>query len=349
MITVFPLQDEVSIASSELDGLRNVASQIAQACEQAARAIVEQAMSLGQMVLRMKINLNWTEYRIFLSHLGWTPAKVNKYLKLAKTFGNFALSQLSKIELTTLFTLCGKTYQGVVEQLQEMQDITQESVEQLMKQARPTHKPKQQSAPVTGWKQNASGGGRHYQILLHDDETGIKIEQLAQDQKVLPQRVITDAIAAWYETHTATELPPKIDQTNFWDWEEVATVMKRDRKQSLDATSVSPKPDQTYYSYAFRQMNCASRVSQSYLAILEEDKFMPEQVNSPISNLEYDWLTVLKNKAEGLKAYQTYIQDAQQAGSQPCVELFQRLQQQDMQQAQEIRQHLQEVMQKGKM
>jgi dihydrodipicolinate synthase/N-acetylneuraminate lyase len=35
--------------------------------------------------------------------------------------------------------------------------------------------------------------------------------------------------------------------------------------------------------------------------------------------------------------------------SQPCVELFQKLQQADMQQAQEIRQHLQEVMQKGKM
>lgn len=76
---------------------------------------------------------------------------------------------------------------------------------------------------------------------------------------------------------------------------------------------------------------------------------MPEQVNSPISNLEYDFLSVLKNKAEGLKAYQTYIQDAQEAGSQPCVELFQKLQQQDMQQAQEIRHHLQEVMQKGKM
>jgi hypothetical protein len=77
---------------------------------------------------------------------------------------------------------------------------------------------------------------------------------------------------------------------------------------------------------------------------------MPEQVqSSPISNLEYDFVTVLKNKAEGLKAYETYIQDAQQAGSQPCVELFQKLMQQDQQQVQEIRQHLQEVMQKGKM
>ncbi len=76
---------------------------------------------------------------------------------------------------------------------------------------------------------------------------------------------------------------------------------------------------------------------------------MVQQVDSPISNLEYDFVTVLQEKAKGLKAYETYIQDAQQAGSQPCVELFQKLHQQDMQQIQEIRHHLQEVMQKGKM
>ena len=68
-----------------------------------------------------------------------------------------------------------------------------------------------------------------------------------------------------------------------------------------------------------------------------------------ISNLEYDLLTALHNKAEAVKAYDTYIQDAQQMDSQPCVQLFQKLQQADVEQAQEIRHHLQEVMQKGKM
>ncbi len=71
--------------------------------------------------------------------------------------------------------------------------------------------------------------------------------------------------------------------------------------------------------------------------------------SQPISNLEYDFITVLHNKAEAVKAYDSYIQDAEQAGSQPCVELFQKLRQSDMQQAQEIRHHLQQVMQHGKM
>lgn len=73
------------------------------------------------------------------------------------------------------------------------------------------------------------------------------------------------------------------------------------------------------------------------------------QTQNPVSNLEYDFLTVLQNKAEAIKAYETYINDAKQVGSQPCVELFQKLRQHDIEQVKEIRHHLQEVMQKGKM
>lgn len=47
---------------------------------------------------------------------------------------------------------------------------------------------------------------------------------------------------------------------------------------------------------------------------------MAAQGNSqPLSNLEYDLLTALHNKAEAVKAYETYIKDAQEVGSQPCV------------------------------
>ncbi|MBN8563664.1 MAG: hypothetical protein J0L70_24315 [Leptolyngbya sp. UWPOB_LEPTO1] len=76
---------------------------------------------------------------------------------------------------------------------------------------------------------------------------------------------------------------------------------------------------------------------------------MAEKSGSAISDLEYDLLTALHNKAEAVKAYETYIQDAQQMNSQPCVQLFQKLREQDQQTAQEIRHHLQQVMQNGKM
>ncbi|MBD1843688.1 hypothetical protein H6F89_09800 [Cyanobacteria bacterium FACHB-63] len=71
--------------------------------------------------------------------------------------------------------------------------------------------------------------------------------------------------------------------------------------------------------------------------------------NEAISNLEYDLLTALQNKAEAVKAYETYIKDAEQMQSQPCAELFRKLRDADIQTAQEIRHHLQQVMQNGKM
>ncbi len=68
-----------------------------------------------------------------------------------------------------------------------------------------------------------------------------------------------------------------------------------------------------------------------------------------ISDLEFDLLSVLKNKAEAVQIYNSYIEDARAADSQPCVQLLEKLQQEDKKQVEEIRHHLQQVMQNGKM
>lgn len=73
------------------------------------------------------------------------------------------------------------------------------------------------------------------------------------------------------------------------------------------------------------------------------------QSQQPISNLEYDFITVLHNKAAAVQSYERYIQDAQEANSQPCVELFQKLRQSEIDEAHEIRHHLQQVMAQGRM
>ncbi|MDB5308679.1 MAG: hypothetical protein JWO38_2881 [Gemmataceae bacterium] len=61
---------------------------------------------------------------------------------------------------------------------------------------------------------------------------------------------------------------------------------------------------------------------------------------NPISDLMYDWLTVLQVKAEGLNAYERYIQDAADAGSQECVEMFRKIHERDVQMVKEIRDHV---------
>ena len=68
----------------------------------------------------------------------------------------------------------------------------------------------------------------------------------------------------------------------------------------------------------------------------------------PLSNLEYDWITLMQNKAHALMAYDQYIKDAEQAKSPACAAFFRRVHDADKAQLAEAREHLVAVLQ-GKM
>ncbi|MDP3605824.1 MAG: hypothetical protein Q8R59_08780 [Polaromonas sp.] len=68
----------------------------------------------------------------------------------------------------------------------------------------------------------------------------------------------------------------------------------------------------------------------------------------PISNLEYDWITLIQNKAQALMAYDQYIQDAEKAGSAECAAFFRKVHDADKAQPAEAKGHLVAVLQ-GKM
>jgi len=65
---------------------------------------------------------------------------------------------------------------------------------------------------------------------------------------------------------------------------------------------------------------------------------------NPISDLMYDWLTVLQSKAEGLNAYEKYIRDAEKENATECVEFLRELHEQDAHQVEKIRDHLRQMM-----
>jgi hypothetical protein len=67
---------------------------------------------------------------------------------------------------------------------------------------------------------------------------------------------------------------------------------------------------------------------------------------NPISDLMYDWITVLQSKAEGLSAYEKYIRDAEKENATGCVEMFRRLHEQDARMVEEIRDHVKKMMNK---
>lgn len=71
-------------------------------------------------------------------------------------------------------------------------------------------------------------------------------------------------------------------------------------------------------------------------------------VNKPgLTDLAYNLITILENKAKATRAYEQYIQDAQKANSPDCAELMQRIQQDDLRHIDELKQHVSVVL-KGK-
>jgi hypothetical protein len=64
----------------------------------------------------------------------------------------------------------------------------------------------------------------------------------------------------------------------------------------------------------------------------------------PLSNLEYDWITLIQNKAQALMAYDQYIKDAEAAQSPECAAFFRRVHDADKAQLAEAKQHLAAVL-----
>ena len=68
----------------------------------------------------------------------------------------------------------------------------------------------------------------------------------------------------------------------------------------------------------------------------------------PLSDLAYDWITLIQNKAQALMAYDQYIQDAEQAKSPECAAFFRKVHDAAKAQLAEAKEHLIAVLQ-GKM
>ena len=63
-------------------------------------------------------------------------------------------------------------------------------------------------------------------------------------------------------------------------------------------------------------------------------------MKNPISDLLSDWLTILQSKSAGINAYETYLRHAQAEHSQECIDLLNRLRDQEVRMTEEICRHL---------
>jgi hypothetical protein len=88
----------------------------------------------------------------------------------------------------------------------------------------------------------------------------------------------------------------------------------------------------------------------SKICVAAQENPMKEQATDshPLSDLAYDWITLIQNKAQALMAYDQYIKDAEQAGSPECAAFFRKVHDSDKAQLAEAKEHLVAVLQ-GKM
>ena len=63
-----------------------------------------------------------------------------------------------------------------------------------------------------------------------------------------------------------------------------------------------------------------------------------------LSNLAYNWVTFVKNKAQAVKAYEQYISDAEKAGANECADLFRKACKADLEQLGQARHHLSAIL-----
>lgn len=68
----------------------------------------------------------------------------------------------------------------------------------------------------------------------------------------------------------------------------------------------------------------------------------------PISNLNYDLLTVLQNKLEAVAAYEVYLKDCQQSGDEKCQQLVAQLKKDDERHVELLRKELERIVREDK-
>jgi hypothetical protein len=60
----------------------------------------------------------------------------------------------------------------------------------------------------------------------------------------------------------------------------------------------------------------------------------------PVSDLEYDVLSILQSKLEALEAYEMYLEDCDEAGDDDCRRLFEEIRGDDLRHAERLREAL---------
>ncbi|WP_337907128.1 hypothetical protein [Iningainema tapete] len=179
-----------SIGTAQIDSVPQRQDHTFATLTQATQSIVEHAFYLAQE----KQRLSKKEYKQLLHSWGW-DVEDKKYLKIAKVFSQFSPEDLAQIEPSTLFLLANnsKKYQPVLDKLLDLGEITQQRVQELIEEQRKPKKPKSEKPSI--WR-STSSGVRYCQIPpIHDQETGVALQNMMDEEGLTAQAIIKSALS----------------------------------------------------------------------------------------------------------------------------------------------------------
>lgn len=162
---------------------------------------IEDELRQGRQVLEAEARLTHRkEFRLWLQSLNATAAEIRKRVKLVQFFGDFPLSKIVAIaSAVNIYALCASKFAALVEKFRELPVLATDIIRQMVKEARPPRKPKQQrEAPINApstveLKQDTVGGGRHLEFQLYDDELIAKINHSVEKEQITRQQAVSIA------------------------------------------------------------------------------------------------------------------------------------------------------------
>ena len=175
---IAPQNFDSAILAGFRKGYSSDATITAQKILAAGALATEKILQMAGWIQGNKSRLKRKEFSAFVKQLlQWVGEEARKYLDIAKAFEGFDLSRLINLEPYTLLKLRSKRYAPVVEKLREQPVITSKLVQDLIGELLPKLSRKKPTEAISAWKPCRSGGGRYYQVQLHDEATGLSIEQ----------------------------------------------------------------------------------------------------------------------------------------------------------------------------
>jgi hypothetical protein len=216
--------------------------------EEATENIVQHA----QWLAHHKKHLNKLDFKQLIRLHGWSNKEEKRYLKVGAAFANLSPQQLKQIEPATIYQLANqsKKYQVVIDQLQDLPEINQAVVIGLMESQRKPKVSKQEKPSI--WRLNPDGS-RYVQVPpIHEQETGVQLQEMMEKLGKTAQAVITDAVQILKlylegQLVPVSEIPVSEKETNFDEPQEHINIDETIAAVSSEEESifiVSPQTDE---------------------------------------------------------------------------------------------------------